>query len=160
MAVVYLTVDAVKVLHAIALEVAGGIDGIRSQHQLASAVAQARQSAFGEDLIAQSLRRVPAYAYFIAEGKPFLDGNKRTALLALETFLEANGYERHADDDVVVQIFQDGRSGQTVMMGTVHKDPSVRSASRRGASSAAQLVPEQARFLRDAGATSSPPRPG
>jgi death-on-curing protein len=91
--VVYLTVDAVIALHTIALEVAGGIDGIRSQQQLASAVAQPQQSAFGEDLYRTVPDKAAAYGYFIAEGQPFLDGNKRTALLALETFLEANGYD-------------------------------------------------------------------
>lgn len=104
---IYLTVDAVIALHAIALEVAGGIDGIRSQQQLASALAQPQQSAFGEDLYRAVPHKAAAYAYFIAEGQPFLDGNKRTALLALETFLEANGYELLADDDSVAQLFED-----------------------------------------------------
>ncbi len=36
-----------------------------------------------------------------------MDGNKRTALLALETFLEANGYELEAGDDSVAQLFED-----------------------------------------------------
>lgn len=106
-AVIYLTVDAVIALHAIALEIAGGIDGIRSQQQLASAVAQPQQSAFGEDLYRTVPDKAAAYGYFIAEGQPFLDGNKRTALLTLETFLEANGYELSADDDSVAQLFED-----------------------------------------------------
>jgi death-on-curing protein len=106
-AVVYLTVDAVIALHTIALEIAGGIDGIRSQQQLASAVAQPQQSAFGEDLYRTIPDKAAAYGYFIAEGQPFLDGNKRTALLALETFLEANGCELEAGDDSVAQLFED-----------------------------------------------------
>ncbi len=28
----------------------------------------------------------------IAEGQAFVDGNKRTALIAMDAFLEANGY--------------------------------------------------------------------
>jgi death-on-curing protein len=106
-AVIYLTVDAVIALHTIALEIAGGIDGIRSHQQLASAVAQPQQSAFGEDLYRNVPDKAAAYGYFMAEGQPFLDGNKRTALLTLETFLEANGYELSADDDSVAQLFED-----------------------------------------------------
>lgn len=106
-AVIYLTVDAVIALHTVALEIAGGIDGIRSHEQLASAVAQPQQSAFAEDLYRTVPDKAAAYGYFIAEGQPFLDGNKRTALLTLETFLEANGYELSADDDSVAQLFED-----------------------------------------------------
>ena len=75
-------------LHAIALAVGGGTGGIRSQQQLASALAQPEQSAFGEDLHQTIPEKAAAYGYFIAAGQPFLNGNKRTALLAMETFLE------------------------------------------------------------------------
>ena len=37
-------------------------------------------------------------AHGIAEGQPFLDGNKRLALVAMLTFLEANGYRIDATD--------------------------------------------------------------
>ena len=107
MDVVYLTVDAVIELHRIALEYGGGLDGIRSQQQLASAVAQPQQSAFGEDTHATVPEKAAAYGFFIAEGQPFIDGNKRTALLALETFLDANGYELLEDDDAIAQVFED-----------------------------------------------------
>jgi prophage maintenance system killer protein len=37
-------------------------------------------------------------AYGIAEGQQFIDGNKRTALVAMLTFLEINGMEVDASD--------------------------------------------------------------
>jgi death on curing protein len=37
-------------------------------------------------------------AHGIAETQPFLDGNKRTALVAMLTFLELNGYRVRATD--------------------------------------------------------------
>jgi death on curing protein len=37
-------------------------------------------------------------AHGIAESQPFLDGNKRLALVAMLTFLEANGYRIQATD--------------------------------------------------------------
>lgn len=67
------------------------MDGVRSEQQLASAVGQPEQSAFGEDAYRTIPEKAAAYGFFIAEGQPFLDGNKRTALLAFETFLHANG---------------------------------------------------------------------
>ena len=45
-----------------------------------------------EDLFASAA----AYAFHIAEGQPFLDGNKRTGLNAALVFLELNG--RTVDD--------------------------------------------------------------
>ncbi len=39
-----------------------------------------------------------AYTFGIAKNHAFVDGNKRTALVALELFLALNGYELLADD--------------------------------------------------------------
>ena len=45
----YLTVDQVIEFHGEALREFGGLDGIRSPHQVAAAVLMPQQSAFGED---------------------------------------------------------------------------------------------------------------
>ena len=39
-----------------------------------------------------------AYAFGIARNHPFVDGNKRTALVSAFTFLELNGHEVMADE--------------------------------------------------------------
>ena len=39
-----------------------------------------------------------AYAYGIARNHPFIDGNKRTAFVAVELFLALNGFELRATD--------------------------------------------------------------
>ena len=39
-----------------------------------------------------------AYGFGIARNHPFIDGNKRTALVAIETFLLLNGAELSATD--------------------------------------------------------------
>jgi prophage maintenance system killer protein len=39
-----------------------------------------------------SIRAPGSRAHRITEGQPFLDGNKRLALVAVVTFLEINGY--------------------------------------------------------------------
>jgi prophage maintenance system killer protein len=48
----YLTIDHVMEYHEAAVREFGGLDGIRSRHELAAAVMQAQQSAFGEDAYA------------------------------------------------------------------------------------------------------------
>jgi death-on-curing protein len=87
MGVVYLTIDQVLELHQMALEL-GGADGVRAMQLLASAVCQPQQSAFGDDAYSTIQEKAAAYGFFICMGHPFVDGNKRTAELALVTFLD------------------------------------------------------------------------
>lgn len=89
-----LSVDDLIELHTVALTLGnGGSEGIRSHHQLASAALQPYQTAFGEDAYPSIPEKAAAHAFFLSEGQPFMDGNKRTAALALTVFLYLNGYE-------------------------------------------------------------------
>jgi hypothetical protein len=63
---VYLTVDQVKELHRDAIEQFGGLDGVRAEQQLYSALAQVQQSAFGEDAYPTIPEKAAAYGYFTA----------------------------------------------------------------------------------------------
>ncbi len=47
----------------------------------------------GEYLHAGLFEMAAAYGFHIAENQPFLDGNKRTALVACLVFLNLNGFE-------------------------------------------------------------------
>ena len=50
------------------------------------------QASFGgEYLHSDIFEMAAAYAFHIAENQPFLDGNKRTALVAALAFLDLNG---------------------------------------------------------------------
>ncbi len=50
------------------------------------------QSSFGGEYLHQDIfEMAAAYAFHIAENQPFLDGNKRTALVYALTFLDING---------------------------------------------------------------------
>lgn len=80
------TVDA---LHRLSLEQHGGQDGLRNEHGLESALAQPQHVlAYGHGDLADM---AAAYAYHLAENQPFIDGNKRTAVLTALYFLELNG---------------------------------------------------------------------
>lgn len=81
----------------------GGQPGIRDPGLLDSALARPLNTfAYGEaDLAAMAA----AYAFGIARNHPFLDGNKRTALVVSETFLLLNGHELNADDADCVLTF-------------------------------------------------------
>lgn len=110
MAFIYLTIDQVLEFHNMVLEL-GGLSGIRSMHMLASAVMQPQQSAFEEDAYQTVADKAAAYGFFIAQNHPFVDGNKRTAELAMTTFLDLNGYELVEDEDLLAQMFEDVARG-------------------------------------------------
>jgi death on curing protein len=75
--------------------------------QLASAVQQPQQSAFAEDAYATVPEKAAAYAYFLAEGQPFVDGNKRTAALTMLMFLDLNGYDLIEGDEELAIVLED-----------------------------------------------------
>lgn len=88
---VWLTEVQVRTLHAESLALFGGSPGLRDEGLLRSALARPRHRwAYGE---APSLFELAAaYAFGIAKNHAFVDGNKRTALLAIRAFLFRNGY--------------------------------------------------------------------
>lgn len=75
----------------------GGTVGIRDEGLLESALAQAEQSFGGEYVHTTIFEMAAAYGFHICKNHPFLDGNKRTALVAMYTFLFVNGWKLVAD---------------------------------------------------------------
>jgi death-on-curing protein len=81
----------------------GGASGLRDMGLLESALARAPNLAAYGDPDAAAL--AAAYGFGIARNHPFVDGNKRAALIATELFLTLNGYELMVDDaECVVTI--------------------------------------------------------
>jgi death-on-curing protein len=69
----------------------GGVDGLRDEGALDSALARpVNLNAYGETDV---FRLAAAYAFGIVRNHPFVDGNKRTAFLAAYVFLHVNGHE-------------------------------------------------------------------
>jgi death on curing protein len=94
---VWVADSVVLAIHEAQLAEHGGIAGIRDQGLLASALARPQNlEAYGEQVDAASL--AAAYAFGIARNHPFFDGNKRTAFVVMELFLNLNGYVLEADD--------------------------------------------------------------
>jgi death-on-curing protein len=89
------TRDALAV-HGAQLSEHGGADGVRDPGLLESALARAPNlTAYGDP---DAAALAAAYAFGIAKNHPFVDGNKRTALVVLEFFLALNRYTLTADD--------------------------------------------------------------
>jgi len=89
--------SVVLAIHDAQLAEHGGMAGIRDESLLSSALARPRNLlAYGESPDAASL--AAAYAFGIARNHPFLDGNKRTAFVVMELFLDLNGWFLNAED--------------------------------------------------------------
>lgn len=91
MEIEFLTVDEVLALHATQLARYGGQAGVRDAGMLASAVAVPQASFDGAFLHDDRFAMAAAYAFHIAENQPFVDGNKRTGLMAALVFLALHG---------------------------------------------------------------------
>jgi death on curing protein len=78
----------------------GGAPGTRDLGLFESALARPRNLALYGAPDAAAL--AAAYGCGIARNHPFLDGNKRTAFVAVELFLALNGQELLADDSACV----------------------------------------------------------
>jgi death-on-curing protein len=88
---VFLDVEDVLLIHEEQLPVYGGAPGVRDRGLLESAVAMPRASAGGAFVHENLFAMAAAYAFHIAQNQPFVDGNKRTGLLAALVFLDVNG---------------------------------------------------------------------
>lgn len=83
--------EVVECFHFEQIREHGGLHGVRDQGMLESALARPKQLwAYGNpkpDLCAMAA----AYAFGLAKNHPYLDGNKRTAAITCELFLNLNG---------------------------------------------------------------------
>ena len=76
-------------LHDESLSMHGGASGMRDEGLLDSALARPLNIvAYGEPDVAHL---AAAYGFGLAKNHPFIDGNKRTAFLAVGLFLRLNG---------------------------------------------------------------------
>jgi death on curing protein len=91
--ITFLSVDDVLLLHADTIDIDGGSQGVRDHGLLDAAVAMPRQQFNGEYLHADIPAMAAAYMFHIAQNHPFVDGNKRTAILSALAFLTVNEIE-------------------------------------------------------------------
>jgi death-on-curing protein len=95
---VYLALADVLELHALIIgaTAAEAADQLRNRAGLESAIARTETYAHYQD--ADLALQAAVLAHGIAEGQQFIDGNKRTALIAMLVFLEINGWCVEASD--------------------------------------------------------------
>lgn len=97
----WISLQECHALHAAVLERFGGLEGVREDGLLESAL-QRPQNLFSygnSDLFSMAA----AYATGIMKSHPFIDGNKRTGFMCAALFLETNGLSFQATEEEVVE---------------------------------------------------------
>ncbi|GBE44920.1 MAG TPA: type II toxin-antitoxin system death-on-curing family toxin [Rhizobiales bacterium] len=107
---IWLSADLVIAIHDEQLCLYGGPEGLRDSGALESALGRARNRFHYDkgDLAALAA----AYAFGIANNHAFVDGNKRTAFLAIITFLGLNGIDFDVAEPEAVIIIRGVAAGE------------------------------------------------
>jgi death-on-curing protein len=114
---VYLTLADILELHALIIgaTAAEAADQLRNRAGLESAIARPETYVHYQE--ADMALQATVLAHGIAEGQQFIDGNKRTALIAMLVFLEVNGWRVDASDPELadwILSFSRGATPETV----------------------------------------------
>jgi death-on-curing protein len=117
----HLSVDIVREIHTEALKRFGGLDGVRDENLLASAVLTPQSSFGGKSPYADIVEVAGAYLFYICGNHPFLDGNKRTAMMAAIIFLRLNGIDPAPDSDRWEQLVLDVAASNLDRDGTTRR---------------------------------------
>lgn len=89
----FITLAEVIEIHKDQIRLYGGPEGIRDVNLLTSALALPKSTFDGEYLHKNIFEMAAAYACHLCQNHPFIDGNKRVALVTALVFLEFNGIE-------------------------------------------------------------------
>jgi len=86
-----LSIEKLLEIHAYVIQQTGGSQGLRDLNRLDSAVAVQTQVVFGQEIFPDLHHKAAAIIRGIIADHPFVDGNKRTGMLAGLAFLRVNG---------------------------------------------------------------------
>lgn len=107
---VWIDVQLIDAVHDEQLAEHGGGSGLRDGNLLASALARPEQLAHYGNPDAADL--AASYGFGISRNHAFIDGNKRTAFVAVELFLALNGFDLVASDADCVMNMLDVAAGE------------------------------------------------
>lgn len=107
---IWVAAEAALAAHEEQLAEWGGADGIRDKGMFESAMARPQNlAAYGEP---DAAALAASYAFGLARNHPFVDGNKRTAAVVSEGFLNLNGNVLRATDAEIVVLFEALAAGE------------------------------------------------
>lgn len=101
---IVLNTEQIKRLHKKLLDETGGLNGIRDEAILDSAISAAFQTFDEIELYASVAAKIARIAYGLVCNHPFVDGNKRIGTYVMLVLLELNHIEVDFTDDDIIRI--------------------------------------------------------
>lgn len=89
----FLRIEIILAIHDDQIRLYGGAYGLRDAAGLDAAFHMPQAQFSGQFLHSTIFQMAAAYGFHLCQNHPFLDGNKRTAGMAMFTFLKLNGLE-------------------------------------------------------------------
>ena len=107
-----LTEQQILAVHSRMIEMTGGVDGVRDNSLLDSALNAPFQTFDGKELYPALLSKAAVMCRSTISNHPFVDGNKRTGIHVMLIFLELNGIEIQHTQDELIELGLGIASGQ------------------------------------------------
>ena len=99
-----LPVDRIKEIHSLMIAETGGLDGIRDEGLLESAANAPFQTFDDQPLYKTIQAKAARLGFSLVNNHAFIDGNKRTGMMAMLLFLEMNGAGRDCTDEEIIRV--------------------------------------------------------
>ena len=100
----FLGLDEVLAIHHDQIERYGGSHGIRDLDLLISALARPQATFAGSDLYPDLFSKASALIHSLTLNHPFVDGNKRTAIVSTARFLFINGFVLKMSENELINL--------------------------------------------------------
>lgn len=112
-----LSKNQVTALHSALIREFGGIDGIRDEGLLESALAAPFQTFGGEPVYPSLQAKAAQLGFGLIRNHPFVDGNKRIGAHTMLIFLAVNGIELRYEQQELIDIVLSVAAGQIDRQG-------------------------------------------
>lgn len=110
----WLNLEELLVIHAQVIEETGGVRGLLNVGGVETALRRPFTAFGGQDMFPELREKVAVLIHSIIAFHPFLDGNKRTALVAADVCLRLHGFRLTPSDEVEPFFWSIARGEQTI----------------------------------------------
>lgn len=107
----YLSLEEVIYIYTEIIQRTGGQPGIAEENILENVLAKPLVTFEGEELYPDIFTKTAVLLYAMINSRPFVEGNKRTALLCALFILRANGYHVVASQDSIADLVEGAENG-------------------------------------------------
>lgn len=99
-------------MHSMLIKQTGGLDGIRDEGLLDSAINTPFQTFAGEELYSTVQKKAACLCYGLVKNHAFNDANKRIGILTMMTFMELNNLFVNCSDEELISLGLNIASGE------------------------------------------------